>query len=88
MIGPTRTCIGCRERTAKSELLRLVWQDTQVRADPRQTGSGRGAYLHHRIACLDLAERKRAVGRALRVPNGHLGLDEVRVTLNESAHWA
>ena len=85
MIGPTRTCIGCRERTAKSELLRLVWQGTRVQVDPRQTAPGRGAYLHHRVACLDIAERKRAVSRALRVPGGRLGLDDVRVTLNESA---
>jgi hypothetical protein len=36
-------------------------------ADPRRRAPGRGAHLHPTPACLALAERRRAFGRALRV---------------------
>jgi predicted RNA-binding protein YlxR (DUF448 family) len=36
--------------------------------DPARRLPGRGAWLHPDPACLALAERRRAFGRALRVP--------------------
>jgi uncharacterized protein len=70
--GPVRTCIGCRERAAKSELLRVTaGSDADGRPavvpDPTATRPGRGAHLHPTTACYDLAVRRRAFGRALRV---------------------
>jgi predicted RNA-binding protein YlxR (DUF448 family) len=38
--------------------------------DPAATRSGRGAHLHPTTACYDLAVRRRAFGRALRVTTG------------------
>lgn len=69
--GPVRTCIGCRERAAKHELLRVtVASDADgpstVSPDPGATAPGRGAYLHPTTECVDLALRRRAFGRALR----------------------
>ena len=64
---PTRTCIGCRTRAGKSELLRVTARDGLCLPDPRFRQPGRGAYLHPTIGCLDLAERRRALPRALRV---------------------
>ncbi|WP_435877653.1 YlxR family protein, partial [Streptomyces halstedii] len=43
---PERTCVGCRERAAKSELLRTVVDEGDVLPDPRGTLPGRGAYVH------------------------------------------
>ena len=68
---PVRTCVGCRERAAKSELLRVVaGTDTHGRAvvvpDPTATAPGRGAHVHPTSACYDLAVRRRAFARALR----------------------
>jgi predicted RNA-binding protein YlxR (DUF448 family) len=63
---PVRTCIGCRRQAAKSELVRLVWQQTVV-VDPFQREPGRGAYLHRGPDCLAQAVRRRAVTRALRI---------------------
>jgi predicted RNA-binding protein YlxR (DUF448 family) len=88
MSEPVRTCIGCRKRAVKSELVRLVWRGAAVWADLRQTEPGRGAYLHQRVQCLEAALRKRAIGRALRVANETLDLEQVRVTLSETGHWA
>jgi predicted RNA-binding protein YlxR (DUF448 family) len=36
--------------------------------DHRGTLPGRGAYVHPALACLDLAVRRRAFGRALKSP--------------------
>jgi predicted RNA-binding protein YlxR (DUF448 family) len=69
-----RTCVGCRRRDDRSALLRVVveWDDTgehiaRVVADPRLRLPGRGAWLHPTPECLDLAVRRKAFGRALRV---------------------
>ncbi|HET9873053.1 MAG TPA: YlxR family protein [Propionibacteriaceae bacterium] len=71
MSRPERTCIGCRKRDSKSELLRLVWTSGAVLADPGQIAPGRGAYLHRRSGCVELAVRRRSVGRALRRDAGN-----------------
>jgi predicted RNA-binding protein YlxR (DUF448 family) len=75
MTGPVRTCVGCRERAAKSELLRVVaGTDSHghpaVVPDPEATAPGRGAYLHPTTGCCDTAVRRRAFTRALRSGTG------------------
>ncbi|GAA1731875.1 YlxR family protein [Aeromicrobium alkaliterrae] len=73
-----RTCIGCRERAPQTELVRLVAvradTTTVVTPDLRRSMPGRGAHLHPDPACLDLARRRKAFGRALHV-EGQLDLD-------------
>ncbi|WP_081639831.1 YlxR family protein [Actinomadura flavalba] len=64
---PQRTCVGCRVRTAKSELLRLVVVEGVIVPDPAGRLPGRGAHLHPDPACLALAERRRAFPRAFRL---------------------
>ncbi len=68
--GPVRTCVGCRERGPRSVLVRVVRVDGdgQPRAvvDPGRSLPGRGAWLHADLQCLELAERRRALPRALR----------------------
>ncbi|WP_181808855.1 YlxR family protein [Streptomyces shenzhenensis] len=65
---PERTCVGCRQRTAKTELLRIVAVEDECVPDPRGTLPGRGAYVHPVQVCLDQAVRRRALPRALRAP--------------------
>ncbi|MEV6962365.1 YlxR family RNase P modulator [Streptomyces sp. NPDC051207] len=65
---PERTCVGCRERAAKTELLRIVAVEGACVPDPRGTLPGRGAYVHPAPLCIDQAVRRRAFPRALRVP--------------------
>ena len=74
---PLRTCVGCGAQGARSDLLRVVAESGPVaeghprRAipDPGRVLPGRGANLHPDLACLDRAERRRALARALRVPH-------------------
>lgn len=68
-------CVGCRKRAAKAELLRVtVGSDAHGHPaavpDPAATAPGRGAHLHPTSECYDLAVRRKAFGRALRVTTG------------------
>ncbi|MEU6578324.1 YlxR family protein [Streptomyces sp. NPDC046805] len=65
---PERTCVGCRKRAAKRDLLRIVAIEDACVPDPRGTLPGRGAYVHPALVCLDQAVRRRAFTRALRAP--------------------
>ncbi|MFF8596840.1 YlxR family protein [Streptomyces sp. NPDC015220] len=67
-VCPERTCVGCRERAAKTDLLRIVAIEGECAPDPRGTLPGRGAYVHPALVCLDQAVRRRAFTRALRAP--------------------
>ncbi|MET8948517.1 YlxR family protein [Streptomyces sp. NPDC004542] len=67
-VRPERTCVGCRERMAKTALLRIVAVEDACVPDPRGTLPGRGAYVHPALVCLDQAVRRRAFTRALRAP--------------------
>ena len=77
---PERTCVGCRQRAAATELLRVVELGGRLVPDPGRRLPGRGAHLHRRTSCLDLAERRRAFPRALRV-TGPLDSTAVRDAL-------
>jgi predicted RNA-binding protein YlxR (DUF448 family) len=66
-----RTCVGCRQRAARRELLRVVAVEQgsglRVVPDPPGRAPGRGAHLHPTAECLERALRRRAFPRALRV---------------------
>ncbi|MET9457049.1 YlxR family protein [Streptomyces canus] len=74
---PERTCVGCRQRAAKTDLLRIVAIEDACVPDPRGTLPGRGAYVHPALVCLDQAVRRRAFTRALRAP-GALDIKALR----------
>lgn len=77
---PQRTCVGCRGRAAKWDLLRVIAVEGVVVPDPRGRMPGRGAYLHPALVCLDLAVRRRTFARALRVEGG-VDLARLRASL-------
>lgn len=64
---PARTCLGCRQRTERSALLRVVARNGTVVADASAALPGRGAWVHPTRQCVEHAIRRRAFGRALRV---------------------
>ncbi|MFG2760477.1 YlxR family protein [Streptomyces wuyuanensis] len=84
---PERTCVGCRERAAKHDLLRIVAVEGVCVPDHRGTLPGRGAYVHPASVCLDLAVRRRAFPRALRV-QGPLDTEGVRRAVEATAAQA
>jgi predicted RNA-binding protein YlxR (DUF448 family) len=72
-------------RAAKRELLRVtVGSDPRTGApvvvpDPDATAPGRGAHLHPAPECYDLAVRRKAFARALRVTGSAGGLSSAPV---------
>ena len=66
---PQRQCMGCRERKAKKELIRVVrGTDGIVSLDFGGKLNGRGAYLCPDPACLKKAQKTGALERSLEVP--------------------
>ena len=65
---PQRQCMGCRERRAKKELIRVVrGTDGNVSLDFGGKLNGRGAYLCPNPECLKKAIRSKALERSLEV---------------------
>ena len=65
---PQRQCMGCRERKAKRELIRVVrGPDGTVSLDFGGKANGRGAYLCLNPQCLQKAQKAKALERSLEV---------------------
>ena len=63
--GPIRTCLGCRQRRPKGELVRLVRRsDGRVAADP--IGTGHNAYVCADAGYVDRVLQSERLGVALR----------------------
>jgi len=64
---PTRTCLGCRRRRAKRELVRLARRgDGSVVVDVRGVQPGRGAYVCGVSECVERALKTGRLGHAFR----------------------
>ena len=65
---PQRQCMGCRERKAKKELIRVVrGTDGVVSLDFSGKLNGRGAYICPDLQCLKKARKSLALDRSLEV---------------------
>jgi uncharacterized protein len=83
-VRPVRTCVGCRARVEKGDLLRIVRSPTgTVGIDSTGSAPGRGAYVHPDPSCMESALRKGAVARALRRGLGANELGKLRNHLRE-----
>jgi len=68
---PERRCVGCGTRRPQAELIRFYSRKSEGEAlrvvpDAPKERLGRGAYLCPRLACLELAFRRRGFQRAFR----------------------
>ena len=65
---PQRQCMGCRERKAKRDMIRVVrGTDGTVSLDFGGKMNGRGAYICPNSECLKKALRSKALDRSLEV---------------------
>jgi predicted RNA-binding protein YlxR (DUF448 family) len=62
-----RTCVGCRQRSYRAELLRVVSKSDVLVFDNYKNLPGRGAWIHPNTDCLNLAIQRNAFGRALKI---------------------
>ena len=66
---PQRQCMGCRERMAKRDLIRVVrGTDGTVSLDFSGKLNGRGAYICPKAECLAKARKAKSLERSLDVP--------------------
>ena len=65
---PMRQCMGCRERKAKRDMIRVVrMTDGNVSLDFSGKLNGRGAYICPDPECLKKARKSKALDRSLEV---------------------
>ena len=65
---PQRQCMGCRERKAKKEMIRVVrCTDGTVQLDFSGKVNGRGAYICPNLECLKKARKSQSLDRSLEV---------------------
>ena len=63
-----RMCAGCRERFVKTSMIRVARSpEGSAMYDPTKRITGRGAYLCYNRKCIDIARKRRALERALKV---------------------
>lgn len=65
---PQRTCIGCREKKEKRELIRIVHnKEGEINIDKSGKMQGRGAYVCDNIDCLEKAIKSKNLERVFEV---------------------
>ena len=64
---PLRSCIVCRTKRVKRELVRLVYSNDTVEVDTRGKKAGRGAYLCPQLKCWETSLKKGRLDYALHI---------------------
>ena len=84
---PQRQCMGCRERKAKREMIRVVrGTDGTVSLDFGGKMNGRGAYICPNPDCLKKAQRSKALERSLEVEIPAEVFDRLSKEIEVEAH--
>lgn len=66
--APMRTCLGCRQRRPKAEMVRLV-RRADGRVTAAATASGRGAYVCADPECVERGLKAGRLAHAFRRPS-------------------
>ena len=65
---PQRTCSVCRTQKNKNELLRIVKnKENIIKVDETGKQSGRGAYICYDMECLEKAQKRKGLEKALEI---------------------
>ncbi|AUS09133.1 DUF448 domain-containing protein [Laceyella sacchari] len=76
---PMRKCVASQEMFPKKHLIRIVrTPDNEIIIDPSGKKSGRGAYLCAKLEYIDMAQKKKALDRALKAQVPSEIYDELR----------
>jgi predicted RNA-binding protein YlxR (DUF448 family) len=74
---PVRTCVGCRQRGNRADLIRIINSQGFLKVDSEKSLSGRGSWLHPISKCLETAVERSAFGRALKAKMDHEQVEEL-----------
>ena len=84
---PQRQCMGCRERKAKREMIRVVRSpEGNVSLDFGGKMNGRGAYICPDPECLKKVQKSKALERSLEVPIPEEVYDRLAKEMEGSTH--
>lgn len=61
---PTRTCIACKNKNDKKNLIRIVKNNDEIKLDFTGKLNGRGAYICNDINCIEKCIKAKALNRA------------------------
>lgn len=65
---PQRSCVVCRTKKDKNELIRIVKNQTnEINIDESGKKPGKGAYICDSIECLEKGIKTKALSRALEI---------------------
>lgn len=74
---PQRVCIACRQAADKRNLVRIVYTKDGVKVDLSGKMAGRGAYLHPKLACWQIALASNRLAQSLRAKVSNENLREI-----------
>ena len=81
---PQRTCIGCREKKDKKDLIRIVKnKEGIITLDRTGKANGRGAYICDNIQCLEKAIKTKALERTFEMSISKDVYNELRGVISE-----
>ncbi len=81
---PQRTCIGCREKKDKKDLIRIVRnKEGIITLDKTGKANGRGAYICNNIECLEKAIKSKALERTFEMEISEDVYNELRGVISE-----
>lgn len=81
---PQRTCIGCKEKKDKKELIRIVKdKEGNITLDRTGKANGRGAYICDNIQCLEKAIKTNALARTFDMEIEETVYNELRGVISE-----
>ncbi len=82
---PLRKCVATQEQLPKSELIRIVKNNEgQVFIDPTSKANGRGAYLKKSLEAVELAQKRKALDRALEIKIDDELYERLKLYVNSS----
>ncbi|MCL1913814.1 MAG: YlxR family protein [Eubacteriaceae bacterium] len=81
---PVRTCVICRDKDNKRQLLRIVrTPEKDLTFDPSGKMNGRGAYVCAKDECLNLAKNKKRIDASLNLAAPVGRLEEIENEMRE-----
>ncbi|MBR0383594.1 MAG: YlxR family protein, partial [Eubacteriaceae bacterium] len=81
---PMRTCLSCREKKPKKELIRILLnEENGLTADLTGKKNGRGAYVCNSATCVDKLNVK-SLSAALKSPVSERMIQEIKASLEDS----
>ena len=81
---PQRTCIGCKEKKEKRELIRIVKdKEGNITLDRTGRSNGSGAYICDNIQCLEKAIKTKALARTFEMEIEETVYNELRGVISE-----